>query len=574
VDNSPAAAGVSKFSTAVMLLAGTAVMLPLLFPPFYCFFLAPFALVPFCVCVLRRPMRKGFVLAYYGLGLAFFIPNLFWLGPVTVGGFIALAFFLAIYFPLFAVALHRLVVHLRVPATLAVPLAWVTLEYIRASYPLGGFPWFLLGNSFAPAPVLIQVADIFGVWGISFFIAMLNGFVVDVLRLPLRVPGAGRQGGGFSPAIQSLSAAAALATAFVLVYGIFRLQQQTTRPGPRIAVIQENIPQAIKDARDTRDDVYIRHLELSLKAATSTPRPAMVAWPETMVIEPINLELLRGEPDEFHTMEELRAALQLAAKFDFEGDRISDVYKSLTDQVMATKVPLLVGYGSYQPGTKPSPSVIQNRTLLLSPGATGAVRSKEYSKIHLVPFGEFIPFRGVPVLSRIMLLFSPVDFDYSNTPGTEWTRFDLGEGGEYKFGTPICFEDTMPEPCRQMTAPQYGGGRKADFLVNVSNDGWFQWVELDQHLQACQLRAVENRVAIARSVNTGNSGFIDSNGRVVKLVRDAGGSSIGAVGFESWEMPIDSRVTIFSRIGDLFPIIGGVVSTLLVAWTFVRPRRG
>jgi apolipoprotein N-acyltransferase len=143
----------------------------------------------------------------------------------------------------------------------------------------------------------------------------------------------------------------------------------------------------------------------------------------------------------------------------------------------------------------------------------------------------------------------------------------------YSFSTPICFEDAMPEPARMMTAPQEHGGRKADFLVNVSNDGWFHAVELDQHLQACQLRAVENRVSIARSVNTGNSGFIDSNGRIIKLVSDSNGRSIGVVGFESMVMPVDTRVTIYSRIGDLFPIVCGIVATLLTGWTFVRPRR-
>jgi len=222
-----------------------------------------------------------------------------------------------------------------------------------------------------------------------------------------------------------------------------------------------------------------------------------------------------------------------------------------------------------------------------------AIRAQEYSKRHLVPFGEYIPFRGVPLLNRLMLWFSPVDYDYSNTPGADWTRFRLTVSSRsvdtastqiisntrfYEFGTPICFEDLMPEPAREMarateaSAPG-GGRRKADFLINVSNDGWFASVELDQHLQACQLRAVENRIPIARSVNTGNSGFIDSNGRIVKLVRDPAGNSLGAVGTESWVIPIDARKSFFSRIGDLFPIICGILATLLVGWTLVRPRR-
>jgi len=134
----------------------------------------------------------------------------------------------------------------------------------------------------------------------------------------------------------------------------------------------------------------------------------------------------------------------------------------------------------------------------------------------------------------------------------------------------------MPEPAREMTSPtaRDGGGRKTDFLLNVSNDGWFAPAELDQHLQACQIRAVENRVPIARSVNTGNSGFIDSDGRIVKLVTGPGGRSVGAVGTAAMEMQIDSRVTVFSRIGDLLPIVCGIALAVLVGWTIARPRLG
>jgi apolipoprotein N-acyltransferase len=576
-------AGISKTAATLWLLGSTAVALTLLFPPFYCFFLAPVALVPFCVCILRRPMSKGFLLAYYGLGVAFFLPNLFWLAPVTSFGFIVLALFVALYFPLFAVVVRRLVVDLRLPATVAVPLVWTGLEYIRASFPLGGFPWFLLGNSFAPIPLLIQTADIFGVWGITFFIALLNGFFVDLLRLPLWEVSTGGGKRRFSPGIRWLGVTASLLAAGVILYGIFRLNQQTTRPGPRITVIQENIPQSLKDSGDLR--IFDRHYVLTLSAAQEQPRPDLIVWPETMLPHFGNIEFLTAPNkafDGFGDTEEERFNWQIRRQI---ARRNLEALAVIIDN---TDVPMLVGVSSLVPRHNPSDSIKQNRTVLLAP-RLGPV--DYYSKIHLVPFGEFIPFRGVPVLGKLMLQLSPEPgLDYSLQSGDRWTRFALPTSAYrdaqmthdapklhnpvYTFGTPICFEDTMPEPSRRMSAPQYHGGQKVDFLVNVSNDGWFHRVELDQHLQASQLRAVENRVAIARSVNTGNSGFIDSNGRVVKLVTDARGTSIGAVGYETWQVPIDSRTTIFSRIGDLFPIICGVVSTLLVGWTFVRPRRG
>ncbi len=610
------AAGQRKLASTVLMLACTAIMLPLVFPPFYCFFLAPVALVPFCVCIVRRPLQWRFLLAYYLLGVAFFLPNLFWLAPVTVGGFIGLSLYVALYFAVFAFGVHRLVIQLRLPATLAVPLVWTGVEYFRTTFIQGGFPWFMLGNCLTPMPVLIQAADIFGVWGLTFFLALLNGFVVDFLRLPLRQVVKGQRP-RFSPVLGRLTAAVSLLTAAWVAYGVFRLSETTTRPGPRVAVIQENVPQSLKDS--AADQTLLRYMQLSEAAANATPKPDLVAWPETMVTAAINPEWFGTQPEKFAGVEALRTVLsaiatreqddlaaaakvadpklrqekeQLASYAAWQS-RIVNIYKALGDQAAQHRVALLLGYAAVVPQEGHRPAVIQNRTLLLMPEArdeAGLTRTaaREYSKRHLVPFGEYIPFRGVPVLDRLMLMFSPVDYDYSNTPGTEWTRFRLAVGSRsmdaagtqissstrmYEFGTPICFEDVMPEPAREMVRARGEAVPKADFLVNVSNDGWFHWVELDQHLQACQLRAVENRVAIARSVNTGNSGFVDSNGRIVKLVRGAGGNSMGAVGTESWVMEIDSRVTFFSRIGDLFPIICGILSTVLVGWTLVRPRR-
>jgi apolipoprotein N-acyltransferase len=567
------------------MLTLTAILLPLVFPPFYCFFLAPVALVPFCVCVIRRPLGWRYLLAYYLLGAAFFVPNLFWLGPVTIGGYIALALFVALYFPLYAAALHRLVVEFRLPATIAVPLAWTAVEFVRSSFLEGGFPWFILGNCLAPVPLLIQSADLFGVWGLTFLIAMLNGLIVDLLRLPLR------QGTAFNPRLGRLIALVAVILAFHFGYGVFRLGQHTTHDGPRVAVLQENFEQRVKDDPQNAGKVLMSHLALARQAASETPRPDLIGWPETMVTGWVNDEFLNAPVEAFKNFEPDAKPdeLALAVKGRQEDGRyIRDVLQRICDDSGATQ---LIGYGALDPRGNFNDSLKQNRTGTMVPGGKGRI-TQEYAKVHLVPFGEYIPFRGLPVLGKYMIYLTPYGVDYSNQPGDRWTRFLLKVPGsasttapaegmvtEYTFGTPICFEDVMPYPCRFMTAPRVDpkSGQqlgKADFLLNVSNDGWFHWVELDQHLQACQLRAVENRVSIARSVNTGNSGFIDSNGRILGLVRAPDGSSIKAVGTLAMTLPIDSRITLFSRIGDLLPILCGIVTTLLVGWTIVRPRRG
>ncbi len=619
-------------------------MLPLLFPPFYFLFLAPVALVPFGWCAVRRPLSWKYLLGYYALGAAFFLPNLFWLIPVTWGGWLALSLFVALYFPLFAIAFNRLVVQLRMPATFALPIAWTAVEYLRSSFVMGGFPWFILGNCATPAPILVQIADLFGVWGITFLIAMLNGFFVDLLRMPLKevvvTRGGSRQ--RFSKKIGRLIATVTVVLAATVSYGVIRLGQQTFRQGPLVTVVQENLSQRADDPPAARDEGFMKYLALTDTVLAQASKPDLIAWPETMVAAPINPEVLRGMPDMFQTREQLRQLL-LAAEASTDPDaeyrRIDDVYEALVQEADRGGVPLLVGYGGWYPKTQSHSLQIRNNTLLMLPelaaaGSEPAMSEprQEYSKIHLVPFGEYIPFHNTPIIGKLLLALTPADFDYSNTPGTQWTRFRLpvsrtwneelqpplpapasapagsapasasapatsapgtmekpqreifSDTRLYMFATPICFEDTMPEPARNMTAPQMpeAHGIKTDFLMNVSNDGWFSgfrdpWLntfELDQHLQACQLRAVEERVPIARSVNTGNSGFIDSDGRIEKLVTDAQGRSIGAVGIASSVMLLDARITLYSRIGDLLPIVCGIVAAILVGWTFARPRLG
>jgi apolipoprotein N-acyltransferase len=313
------------------------------------------------------------------------------------------------------------------------------------------------------------------------------------------------------------------------------------------------------------------------------PKPDLVAWPETMIGGPINPEILKID----ETKLDDKTFVHRLKQYDAD----------LKELANSTGAYQLVGAPGQTFDWLGRPTLRQNLTILYAPG-TGQT-SPVYAKRHLVPFGEYIPFRNFPYVGPYMVNISPYrdennkPIDYSDAPGDQWTRFHLAvqaasevAGSQpghpeliitrtriYTFATPICFEDTMPEPARMMTAPQFGDGRKTDFLINVSNDGWFLPAELDQRMQASQLRAVENRVPIARAVNTGNSGFVDSRGRIVKLVTGPNGESIGAVGTASLVMPLDSRITLFSQIGDLLPIISGIAAVLGIAWTFIRPRR-
>jgi apolipoprotein N-acyltransferase len=595
---SPARRLSTTWGTGVSLLLATFAFLTLSFPPYYAWFLALVSLAPLTLCIIRRPLNWRWLLAYELTGFLFFVVNLRWLTAITTAGTFAVAAFLGLYFVLFAIGVHRLVVHLRWPALLAVPLVWVSAEYLR-TIVLTGFPWFILGNSLGPVLPLIQIADLLGVWGVSFFIGLTSGWLVDVLRLPLR------KGPSLNPALIRLTAIYAIIALFVVAYGLFRLHQNTFSRGPSIGVIQKYIPQTVKDQAFISDselaslqaqynqattpeaknrveleynqhifahqkkDVFDPYIQLTYAAAQQAPD--LIAWPETMVPGALNREFLKRDPATLKLWDQAMQAMSCACD------------QELTTLCNAQHVQMLVGadgkFAATDPAGKPA-DYDQNLAIHYVPG-TGQ-QPGFYAKRHLVPFGEYVPFKDSwPWLHKQLMSFTPYpDQEYGVAPGNDWYRFTTTtrDGRTFRFGTPICYENTMPYPSRSFVDP-IDGKKQVDVLVSISNDGWYcSPSELDQHLQMDQLRAVENRVPFARAVNGGDSGFIDSNGRVLAVVDGDGKpqpeTKFGIDGFAVHELPLDSRVTLYSRIGDLFPMLCGILTALAVGWTIVRPRRG
>jgi apolipoprotein N-acyltransferase len=213
-----------------------------------------------------------------------------------------------------------------------------------------------------------------------------------------------------------------------------------------------------------------------------------------------------------------------------------------------------------------------------------------YSKMHPVPFSEFVPFkRSWPWLHRLLRRFVPPVMSQLE-PGDDPAPLKLaseGDGPPWYLATPICYEGTFARVCREMVraTPRERKGRL--ILANLSNDGWFVWrsgdgmlhdsTEHSQHLAAYCFRAVENRVPVVRAVNTGISASIDSNGRIVAAVEQRGvrtlingvllldGSAPAGNGTAVGHGPrvlVDERVTVYSAVGDMF---AGAVSVAAVA---------
>jgi apolipoprotein N-acyltransferase len=210
----------------------------------------------------------------------------------------------------------------------------------------------------------------------------------------------------------------------------------------------------------------------------------------------------------------------------------------------------------------------------------GMQEPQRYDKIHLVPFGEYIPFRDLlPKLNKLILKLSPYDYDYQLTHGTQHTIFEIeADKQRYRFGVLICYEDTDAEIARQNTVDP-SGTKKADWLVNVSNDGWYVRYqdgkvipspELPQRTILTAFRAIENRVWILRSVNTGISCLIDSTGKI----RDGFKSGTlpkkamdrqAVAGWLADRVQIDPRVTFFSRHGSWPKHLFAGVFVLIIA---------
>jgi apolipoprotein N-acyltransferase len=196
-------------------------------------------------------------------------------------------------------------------------------------------------------------------------------------------------------------------------------------------------------------------------------------------------------------------------------------------------------------------------------------QTARYDKVHLVPFGEFIPFKfSLPWMFQVFLWLGPHSEDYtltaSDVSGFAPFQMQSSSGSTWRFVSPICFED-LDGPLMRRMIMSADGHKQADFAVNISNDGWFPWNEKAQHLQDASFRCIETRTPMARAVNTGISGFIDSTGRPHDLLAS------GESGTRISQLQLDSRVTGYARVGDLFAI-ACVVGSGLLALLGMRPR--
>jgi apolipoprotein N-acyltransferase len=469
-------------------------------------------------------------LAAWAGGLVFWILAVPWLsliGPGAWIGWIVLGLVFSLWWPLFLGLARWARYRLGVPLILAAPIAWVSVEYLRA-YFLTGFPWYYLAHSQYRYLFVIQIADVTGSLGVSLLIAMVNAWLVELATTPLFRPVGGRP--RLTPGQSARLWAMTILMGTTLCYGAYRVSTARFRPGPRVGLLQSNLEQSHKFHRDPFK-VRTEFQNLISRALGHGQKPDLIVWPETSYPFGFIMTAPRLE----------RAALkkQVASITDaMTPDEWIDKQKAIVEdlRVMTAEfgVPMLVGSAVYD--HQPDRLHRYNTAILFEPSAPDYVY---YHKMHLVPFGEFIPLIDtLPWLAALTPYRDKIpDLSFGRDPRI----FAIGP---YRFAAAICFEDTIPHVIGRF----FRGADQAqqpDLLINLSNDGWFQGSsELDMHLAIGVFRAIEHRVPLARAVNTGFSALVDGNGeirsRLPKNVEDE----------VVVQVPLDDRTSWYSRWGD------------------------
>ena len=435
----------------------------------------------------RRPYR-----VLWTAGFIFWLAALNWLRLphwTTSFGWVALAFYSGFYFPVF-VGLSRVAVHrLRLPVILVAPVVWTGLELARA-YLITGITIANLGHTQYRWIELIQLSDLVGAYGVSFVVMLVGACLARMVPCDDRP----RAVWPLAPALGVLAAA--------LLYGHLRTpdadgKSDTQLAHIRVALIQGSIDTQMKADPDMREKVFEHYFKLSQQAIAKYGDVDLIVWPETMFRSPlITHDRDAKKPEGWEVSEE-----------EFDADLRKSVKlsrRSIGDVAQNLNVPLILGLDRWH-FTSDGRQIFNSAVFV---AADGEVLG-HYDKIHLVLFGEYVPFAEyLPWLHHLTPLPT------SLTAGREAVAFELGE---LRIAPNICYETVLPHVIRRQVKSLQENGSDPDVLVNLTNDGWF-WgsSELDMHLICGVFRAVECRKPLLIAANTGFSAWIDADGRIVR----------------------------------------------------------
>jgi apolipoprotein N-acyltransferase len=496
-------------------------------------------------------LRQGAALGYV-CGIIWYLGNCYWIyqtmylygglaKPIAAGILVLFCLYLGLYHALFGTLLAAFRNRFgRQTALLLVPFAWVAVELARAR--ITGLPWDPLGNAQVDNPLLIRLAPITGVYGLSFLIAAVNALWLIRIRI--------RERRFTRPALTI----AGVMIIVLYIAGLRLIANPKSSPTTATAtLVQENLEVGAANAgpQPTTQQFldsfsYLsrypspRYL-LGIPELADTPSvflirkqpPAEGSDPGAPIPTPTDLIVWPESPAPFEDIDpQFRAAMSALAR--------------------TAKAPVIVGNTGFEPSTtSKSGYTLYNRASFVT--LDGAFTG-HYDKMHLVPFGEYVPYKQFFFFAKSLLnevgLFEP---------GKQRTAFKTGG---HTYGTFICYESIFGDEIRDL--PQQG----ADVLINISNDGWYgdtsaAW----QHLNMVRMRAIENHRWILRATNTGVTAAINPYGRVTAAAPRHQRTSIRVhFGYEN-------DLTFYARYGDLFAYACALITTLASTSSIIQRKQ-
>jgi apolipoprotein N-acyltransferase len=519
----------------ILLACASGLFYPLSFPAFDLGLLAWFALVPLHIAIEYVSPRRAFRVGWLAGTLAF-TGSMFWVitamnvygkvpFPIAAVIMLLLTVYLGLYVAIYAGGLAWIRTAFPTLGFLPAPFLWVTLELIR-TYFLSGLPWSLFGYSQYQWLPVIQLADHFGVYGVSFLLVLVNAAIAETIIWGFKAY-RGFQLRSF-PWPSSVAAVAGFGVA--LLYGATMLSVAEKNPTRTLSVgvVQPNVEQAQKWDVAFRQETMARYDRLTSGLGDDLD---LIVWPEA------------------------------ATPFVFE---LEPQYRTLlSDMVQRSGAPLLFGSPALRRYPDGRPYLLNSAYLL----ATDGQILGRYDKQHLVPFGEYIPFHNSLLFFLDKLVEGIGDFEAGPGPtllmfkprgkAPPMTAAATAPDFHVKFGVVICYEVIFPNLVRQFAA------NGADFMVTVTNDAWFGPSSAPyQHFGMVVFRAVENRLAFARAANTGISGFIDPYGHISQQ------SPIFTQGAMKGAVAVGHQRTFYAQYGDLFAYGCAILTALLCLTSF------
>ena len=485
------------------------------FPKWNLSFFAWISLIPLLFILLNKSLKQSFFLGitagffHYGILLYWipFVPAYYGNLPVSLSILIYLLFtlLLSLIWAFFSLFYTKVSKSFPILVLFLAPFLWISLEYIL-TFIFSGFPWCLLGYSQWKNIYLIQMASITGVYGLSFILVLFQSMFVYSLRFRKKSP---------------FFAALGLVL-LIHVAGYMSIRETpSSEESFTAAVIQGNVPSETYwgslTAQETWE-LFNQHLELSTRSAEQGAE--LIVWSE------LSVPLCFSCTEQYYVNFKERL-------FDFVRERGSTVVLGTVEMMSGQRETLY-----------------HNAALALQPDLSISY----YYKIHLVPFGEYTPYKKIFFfLEKMTTAIGDL------TPGT---RYSLHTFKNFKFGSPICYEIIFPQLVRKFVK------KGAHFLVTITNDGWYKKSSAPyQHFAMAVFRAVENRRFLIRAATTGISGFVDPYGRIL-----AESELMTQTHLLKKIAPIRKQ-SFYTKFGDVLPVASSALVISFIILSFVKKRK-